>query len=76
MEHVGPNDDWDMKYRSKEEISFWEENDQIRCLGDKLSFNERQCIEKLVKDEVAEAMRFAEHSAYPNEEEIFSHVYK
>jgi len=76
MEHVGPNHDWDLNYRSKEEIKQWKQDDQIDRLGDMLSISDRKKIEHEIKSEVAMAFDFAENSPFPEKEELYSNVYK
>ena len=76
MEHVGPNEDWHLKYRSKKEIERWKKEDQVARLGDMLPDDERKKIELEVKNEMAAALAFAENSVFPGNEELYSNVYK
>ena len=76
MEHVGPGNDWDLGYRSEEEIQQWEKDDQVKILGKMLPRDDRLRIEKEINNEVASAMKFAENSPFPGEEELKKHVYK
>jgi pyruvate dehydrogenase E1 component alpha subunit len=69
------------KYRSKEEVAEWMEQDPIEhCLrmiqGNKwLSDKEIQEIDEWVKKEVEESVAFAESSPYPTPDELYKDVY-
>jgi pyruvate dehydrogenase E1 component alpha subunit len=76
LEHVGPNEDWDLGYRSKIEKKSWEANDQIKKLANLINLDEKQKIEKKVKKELLEAISFAEKSPFPSEEDLHKDVYK
>ena len=76
LEHVGPGDDWNLGYRSQEEIRKWEKDDQVEHLGELLPIDLRICLEKEINNEVAESMIFAEKSPFPSREELTKHVYK
>ena len=76
LEHVGPQEDWNFEYRSKEEIAQWEKDDQVDRLREMLKPLERKNIEKKIKIEVAAAIKFAEQSPFPSEIDLFKNVYK
>ncbi len=76
LEHVGPQEDWDFEYRSKEEIAQWKKDDQVDRLKGMLKPLERRNIEEKIKNEVAAAIRFAEQSPFPSEIDLFKNVYK
>ena len=76
LEHVGPQEDWDLNYRSIEELSQWEKNDQISHLSNLIEPHLREKIKKKIKDEVAAAINFAEQSPFPNQAELYKNVYK
>ncbi|UII33357.1 pyruvate dehydrogenase (acetyl-transferring) E1 component subunit alpha [Fulvivirga ulvae] len=69
------------KYRTKDEVETYKQKDPIeqvkKTLLDKKYVTEADIeeIEKKVKDEVAECVKFAEESDYPNPEEAFRDVY-
>lgn len=69
------------KYRTKEEVNEWMEQDPIEhCLNvikdnKWLSDNEIEDINAWVKNEVEEAIKFAEESPYPEAEELYKDVY-
>lgn len=70
------------KYRTKEEVKEYQEKDPVEhCLSvikknKYLSEEEIKEIQDNVKDEIAEAIKFAEDSPYPEPEELYEDVYK
>ncbi|GAB5418935.1 MAG: pyruvate dehydrogenase (acetyl-transferring) E1 component subunit alpha [Crocinitomicaceae bacterium] len=70
------------KYRTKDEVSEWMEQDPIlHCLNvikDNKWLNEEEIkeIEDWVKNEVKESVEFAENSPYPDGKELYEDVYK
>lgn len=70
------------KYRTKEEVAEWMEQDPIEhCLNTIksnkwLSDKELEEIENWVKKEVEEAVEFAENSPYPDADELYEDVYQ
>jgi len=74
-EHVGPAEDYNAGYRSREELRPWQENDQVKVLGDSLPAAERAAIDAQVEAEVANAIEFAETSPFPKTKELYTHVY-
>lgn len=75
MEHVGPMDDHEADYRCVEELARWKAKDQIVRLANLLDDAEKIKIENEISAIIAKAVAFAEESAYPTPEEIYSHVY-
>ncbi len=76
LEHVGPGNDWNLGYRSQEEIRKWEKDDQVEHLGELLPIDLRIRLEKEINNEVAESMIFAEKSPFPLRDELNKDVYK
>ncbi|MBC8339734.1 MAG: thiamine pyrophosphate-dependent dehydrogenase E1 component subunit alpha [Rhodospirillales bacterium] len=74
-EHVGPGEDYDDDYRTRDELAPWQENDAMATTGEMLDAAERDAIDKDVEQRIAEAIAFAEQSPWPEPEELFSHVY-
>lgn len=75
-EHVGPNYDFDLGYRSKEELEEWMSRCPIRQLeklfSDSSLFDE-DTLEKIrgeIKIEIDEAVRFAKESPFPEPSEL------
>ena len=75
-EHVGPNDDFHMGYRTREEAEPWIDNDQLGRLASSLDPEVREGIEREVEAEILEAFEFAEASPFPEDEEIYTDVFK
>ena len=75
-EHVGPGDDFNIGYRTKEEVNEWIKDDQLTKLGSMLDKMKRNEIEELVNNEIAVAIDFAESSPFPPEESLMCDVYK
>lgn len=75
-EHVGPNDDYHLGYRTPSDAQPWQDADPVRRLGEQLSHTQRQQIEDDVRQEVAAAFAFAEESAFPEAEELLTHIFK
>jgi pyruvate dehydrogenase E1 component alpha subunit len=80
-EHCGPNYDNNIGYRSEEEFIFWKKRDPIRYLEKQIlkeSMISKGEIERISKDilkEVEEAFEFAEKSPFPEQSDIFKHLY-
>lgn len=69
------------KYRTKEEMEEYKLQDPVETTMNKLKKNfgvsdeEIEQINERVKNEVAETIKFAEESPYPNDDEIYKDVY-
>ena len=75
-EHVGPNDDFQLGYRSREEAEPWIEADPIKQLGDRLEPQRRREIETSVEAEIGDAFAFAERSPFPQAAELYTDVFE
>jgi TPP-dependent pyruvate/acetoin dehydrogenase alpha subunit len=75
-EHVGPNDDFNLGYRTKEEAAPWIANDDVARLAKELPIEVRSSIEQDVEDEIREAFEYAESSPFPQAEELYTDVFK
>jgi TPP-dependent pyruvate/acetoin dehydrogenase alpha subunit len=75
-EHVGPNDDFHLGYRSKDEAEHWIRNDQLMRLGNLLDENARQAIQMKVETEIQEAFEFAEQSPFSDCDELYTDVFE
>ncbi len=75
-EHVGPNEDYHLGYRTKEEAEPWIKNDQVKRLAELVEPEERQKIEVEVEAEIKSAFEFAEASPFPEAPELFKDVFK
>ncbi len=75
-EHVGPNDDFHLGYRSEKERAIWVKNDQVKKVGELIDTQSRNKIENTVEKEIQDAFDFAEKSPFPNDSELYSDVFK
>ena len=75
-EHVGPNEDFDAGYRSRSEAEPWFEKDQVKRLAELLNPGIRQKIKAEVEAEIREAFEFAEQSPFPDDEELYTDLFK
>lgn len=70
-----------LRYRTKEEVEKWREDDPIGILERHLlneglaSRNDLEAIDQAVDEEIEEAVRFAEESPFPEPEELFANIY-
>ena len=74
-EHVGPSEDYDDGYRTRDELEAGQARDQVAATGTMLDDAERQAIDDEVEGLIAEAVDFAEQSPWPEPEELYSHVF-
>jgi TPP-dependent pyruvate/acetoin dehydrogenase alpha subunit len=74
-EHVGPGEDYEAGYRTRDELRPWLENDQVRIVGATLDQAVRDQIDREVEREIAAAIEFAENSPFPPAAELSNHVY-
>lgn len=68
-EHVGPGNDFDAGYRSIDEYENWLKRDPL--VVDKKHINE---FEQVIKNEIEEAIIFAEKSKFPAKDELLKDV--
>ncbi|PIR32039.1 MAG: acetoin dehydrogenase [Alphaproteobacteria bacterium CG11_big_fil_rev_8_21_14_0_20_44_7] len=74
-QHVGIAEDLHEDYRDMAEYQKWKDNDQIDKLAKILGDEKTAQIEKDVKSQIEEAVKFAENSPFPEDEELLTHVY-
>ncbi len=74
-EHVGPNDDFHLGYRTREEAEPWIKNDPLMKLAGQIENQRRKEIEAEVDAEIRDAFEFAEMSPFPQAHELFTDVY-
>jgi TPP-dependent pyruvate/acetoin dehydrogenase alpha subunit len=74
-EHVGPHEDYDAGYRSRDELVPWEARDQIPKLGEMLDPARKAAIDLRIETEIADAIAYAELSQFPIKEELYTHVF-
>ena len=75
-EHVGPNEDYALGYRSKTEADPWIENDQLLRVASLVSVEKREQIELEIESEIQQAFEYAEMSLFPDESELLTDVFK
>jgi TPP-dependent pyruvate/acetoin dehydrogenase alpha subunit len=75
-EHVGPNEDFNLGYRTKEEAEPWMKNDQVKRLAEFVGPDRRVRIEEDVEAEIQAALAFAEESPFPEPAELLTDVFK
>ncbi|MBN2752313.1 MAG: thiamine pyrophosphate-dependent dehydrogenase E1 component subunit alpha [Rhodospirillaceae bacterium] len=74
-EHVGPNEDTSLGYRTAEELAVWKDKDCLkRCAGN-LDVAVLSALDTRIASEVADALAFAEASPYPDDEDLLRHVF-
>jgi TPP-dependent pyruvate/acetoin dehydrogenase alpha subunit len=73
-EHVGPNDDFHLGYRSYEEARPWMEGDQVARLAALITPGSRERIEAAVEKEIRTAIAFAEQEPFPDAGELLTDV--
>jgi TPP-dependent pyruvate/acetoin dehydrogenase alpha subunit len=74
-EHVGPNEDFDLGYRTRDEALPWMQNDRVQQLAAMLGPEARSSIESEVEEEIRAAFAFAEESPFPQPGELLAHVF-
>lgn len=80
-EHVGPNYDWDMGYRTKEEVEAWMEKCPIKsfkaCLLNSglITDDELQAVAAKIELEIDDALAKSKADPYPEANELFTDVY-
>lgn len=75
-EHVGPNEDYQLGYRTRQEAEPWITTDPIRQLGARLDPGERRRIEMEIEAEIQDAFAFAEQSPFPEAAELYTDVFQ
>jgi TPP-dependent pyruvate/acetoin dehydrogenase alpha subunit len=75
-EHVGPNEDYHLGYRTEQEAAPWIAEDPLRRFGETLAPVVRAHVEQQVEAEIAEAFGFAEASPFPEPAELLCDVFK
>ncbi len=73
-EHVGPNDDFQLGYRTEEEATAWVQTDQVKRLETMIAPERCSQIQEEVEAEVEAALTFAEVSPEPELAELYTDV--
>ncbi len=75
-EHVGPNEDFHLGYRTRAEAEPWFKNDQVKRLAGLVDVEMRNRIEQEVEAEIQAAFAFAEASPFPEEAQLYVDLFK
>jgi TPP-dependent pyruvate/acetoin dehydrogenase alpha subunit len=75
-EHVGPNCDYHLGYRTEDEAAPWIQTDQVTRLAGMVEPGRRGPIQDEVEAEVAAAFAFAEASPPPSAADLYTDVFK
>lgn len=74
-DHVGPGEDSYHPARTDAALAAWRAKDEVDRIGARLPAGERARIEAEVEAELAAAIAFAEESPYPEDHELYDHVF-
>jgi TPP-dependent pyruvate/acetoin dehydrogenase alpha subunit len=75
-EHVGPNEDFQLGYRTREEAVSWIENDPLVRVAALVDAQVRRCIEAETEAEIQDAFSYAEAGAFPCAAELVTDVFE
>jgi len=81
LEHVGPNQDTHLGYRTQKELDNWMKHDPLEILRERLSFGKEdfsldvERFEAQITEEVNRAFEMAVSSPFPQASEMFDWVY-
>ena len=75
-EHVGPNEDTSLGYRSQEELDQWKDMDQMTALEEKLSKEDLTQIENEFNLEMERVMRYAVGTGFPKAIDLYDNIFK
>lgn len=73
--HVGPGDDFDLNYRTREEVEAWRRKDEVPRVGAMLPDAIAARVRGEVEDEIRDAFAFAEAAPFPADRELLEHVF-
>lgn len=75
-EHVGPNEDFDLGYRRREEAQPWIEGDEVKRLKSMLDHKTCEEVEQEIEAEIVNAFESAERAPFPGPEELYTNMYE
>lgn len=75
-EHVGPNDDFDLGYRTRKEVDCRVEKDVLQKLKCMLVPDVSRAIELEIGKEIEDAFRFAEESPFPEGKDSYEDLFR
>jgi pyruvate dehydrogenase E1 component alpha subunit len=74
-EHVGPAEDYNAGYRTRDELEKWQVRDPVETAGKMLDVAARRQLDAAIEARIADAIEFAENAAWPAPEELLTHAY-
>jgi len=80
-EHVGPNYDWDMGYRTRKEVENWIEKCPLRHWKEYIlsagyvTEDELRTIADKIETEIQDAFALAKADPYPGPQELYTHIH-
>ncbi|HWG44472.1 MAG TPA: thiamine pyrophosphate-dependent enzyme, partial [Gemmataceae bacterium] len=74
-EHVGPNDDFRLGYRTEDEATPWIETDQVTRLESMIAADRLAQIQEEAEAEVEAALTFADESPEPEPADLYTDVF-
>ena len=75
-EHVGPNDDFHLGYRTEEEVNHWKERDQLKRLRELMETDCREEMEERIEREIKDAFAYADACPFPGPEDLYEDLFK
>ena len=75
-EHVGPNFDNHLNYRSKKYLNYWKSKDHLDFFKNKIGHIEFKNKQKLIEKEINAAFNFALKSDFPKKKDLSKHLFK
>lgn len=76
LEHVGPNFDWNLGYRTEKEVDPWIDTCWLKSFQDILGTENVIKIVQEIENEIEQAVAFAESSEFPDVKELMNYVYR
>jgi TPP-dependent pyruvate/acetoin dehydrogenase alpha subunit len=74
-EHVGPGEDFELGFRSREDEARWIENDAVAKLAALIPERQRAAVDAAVQAEIENAFARAAASPFPGADELHRHVF-
>lgn len=81
LEHVGPNYDYALGYRSRKEFQAWKRKCPVECFSRFLinrkiiTKSQLEAMRKSIESDVEKAVKFAKESPFPSDSELLKDVY-
>lgn len=76
LEHVGPNEDWNLGYRNINDIETWKKQDGVVLAGNRLAPDLREKIDHEISEQIKKSILFAENSEFPKSDNLLKYVYR